>query len=72
MGDRELQIEVDILRERLQECRALLGVSYNIIFKPHQDILKRKEHKDNFINKLLEHGIIEEKKDEPRSRIHNR
>lgn len=54
-------VEIELLRERLKEYRDLLKISYNIIFMPHKDVEYRQKHKDLYLERLLEHGIIEEK-----------
>lgn len=69
MSENDLQVEVELLRERLKEYRELLQVSYSIIFMPHKDIEKRSQTKNLYKVRLLEHGIIEESNDEQRNRI---
>jgi len=62
MSDNE--VEIDLLRERLNEYRELLQVSHQIIFNPHTDTEKKSIIKNRYKNKLLEHGIIEDERND--------
>lgn len=57
------EVEIELLRERLNEYRDLLQVSYSIIFRSHEDIQKRNVIRERYKSKLHEHGIIEEQKE---------
>ena len=52
------ETEVDILRERLKEYRAMLEASFIVLNSPSNDAVK------NYFKKLEEHGIITPKEDE--------
>lgn len=57
MTEPDNEFELHYLRERLKDLEALLELSYCLIFKPHEDIVKRKSHLEKYKKKLAEYGI---------------
>lgn len=55
--DRAMSDETELLRERLQEYRALLQVSFTLLTSEPTS----KEARDAYLEKLEEHGIIAKK-----------
>ena len=55
MSDSDLENEY--LRQRVRDFEALLELSYCLMFKPHENILKRKEHLEKYKARLAEFGI---------------
>ncbi len=64
--DNHLIFEIDLLRKRLKEQNDLLSVSYHLIEKIKSEGLEKSEKNINdFKEKLIEFGAIQEKSPSP-------